>query len=56
MASTSLKPYIGRRPRRGARFSWIATGEDRKGLPAQPDGRVLLRFPRLFILATRRVG
>lgn len=55
LKSTGLKPYIDPLPA-DQRADFLARYRDRiaQAYPAEPDGRVLLRFPRLFILATRR--
>jgi len=53
--STGLKPYIDPLPdAERALFLDRYREKITKAYPAEPDGRVLLRFPRLFILATRR--
>ena len=39
----------------GERETFLASYREKiaKAYPLEPDGKVLLRFPRLFILATR---
>ncbi len=53
--STGLKPYIDPLPE-ADRALFLESYRERiaQAYPAEPDGRVLLRFPRLFILATKR--
>jgi trans-aconitate 2-methyltransferase len=55
--STGLKPYIDPLPA-GEREEFLARYRERiaRAYPLEHDGRVLLRFPRLFIVATRRAG
>jgi trans-aconitate 2-methyltransferase len=52
--STGLKPYIDPLPA-GEREAFLALYREKiaRAYPIEPDGKVLLRFPRLFILATR---
>jgi len=55
--STGLKPYLDplsseERSEYLSRYQ----AEIAKAYPAQPDGRVLLRFPRLFLVAQRQPG
>lgn len=52
--STGLEPYIDPLPE-AQRALFLDRYRERiaKTYPAEPDGRVLLRFPRLFILATK---
>jgi trans-aconitate 2-methyltransferase len=52
--STGLKPYIDPLPA-DEREAFLALYREKiaKAYPLEPDGKVLLRFPRLFILATR---
>jgi trans-aconitate 2-methyltransferase len=54
MRDTSLEPFLrplGDSSRR--RFLERYSAELARAYPAQPDGKVLLRFPRLFLLAGR---
>jgi trans-aconitate 2-methyltransferase len=53
--STGLKPYVDPLPP-AERQLFLERYRDKiaGAYPAEPDGRVLLRFPRLFIVATRR--
>jgi trans-aconitate 2-methyltransferase len=52
--STGLKPYIDPlEPSQRAEFLALYDNEMRRSYPAQADGTVLLRFPRLFIVAQR---
>jgi trans-aconitate 2-methyltransferase len=55
--STGLKPFIDPLPE-AERQLFLERYREKIALayPAEPDGRVLLRFPRLFILATRATG
>ncbi|WP_353186768.1 trans-aconitate 2-methyltransferase [Bosea sp. (in: a-proteobacteria)] len=52
--STGLKPYLDPLPAE-QRAGFLARYRERiaQAYPAEPDGKVLLRFPRLFIVATR---
>ncbi|WP_186420637.1 trans-aconitate 2-methyltransferase [Bosea sp. CS1GBMeth4] len=52
--STGLKPYIDPLPA-GEREAFLARYREKiaAAYPVEPDGKVLLRFPRLFILAVR---
>jgi trans-aconitate 2-methyltransferase len=52
--STALKPYIDPLSN-SERGEFLARYEAKMAAayPAQPDGKVLLRFPRLFIVASR---
>jgi trans-aconitate 2-methyltransferase len=52
--STALKPYLDPLPA-DEREGFLARYKERiaPAYPVEPDGKVLLRFPRLFILATR---
>lgn len=52
--STGLKPYLDPLPA-DEREAFLARYRERiaRAYPAEPDGKVLLRFPRLFIVATR---
>ncbi|WP_457660935.1 trans-aconitate 2-methyltransferase [Sinorhizobium medicae] len=51
---TGLRPYLDALPA-ARRAGYLAAYADkiRKAYPTMKDGRVLLRFPRLFIVATR---
>jgi trans-aconitate 2-methyltransferase len=52
--STGLKPFLDPLgPDERAAFEEAYEAEVAKAYPAQADGRVLLRFPRLFIVARR---
>jgi trans-aconitate 2-methyltransferase len=52
--STGLKPFLDPlSPDERAAFEEAYEAEVAKAYPAQSDGRVLLRFPRLFIVAQR---
>ncbi len=54
MRDTSLEPFL--RPldeRSRRRFLERYSAELARAYPAQPDGKVLLRFPRIFLLARR---
>ncbi|MBN9457114.1 MAG: trans-aconitate 2-methyltransferase [Bosea sp.] len=55
--STALKRYLDLLPA-GEREGFLASYRERiaRAYPAEPDGKVLLRFPRLFIVATRRAA
>lgn len=55
--STGLKPFVDPLPA-DERPLFIARYRERiaAAYPVEPDGKVLLRFPRLFILATREGG
>jgi trans-aconitate 2-methyltransferase len=53
--STALRPYIDPLPNpERERFLEVYREKVAGAYPAEPDGKVLLRFPRLFIVATRR--
>lgn len=51
---TGLRPYLDMVPERD-RESFLADYRDRitRAYPAMPDGRILFRFPRLFIVIRR---
>jgi trans-aconitate 2-methyltransferase len=53
--STALRPFLDalRNPADRERFTAEYLGEIRKAFPPQPDGRVLLPFPRIFLIAYR---
>lgn len=53
--STGLKPFLDPLPAE-ERAAFIARYKERivRAYPIEPDGKVLLRFPRLFILATKQ--
>jgi len=52
--STGLKPYLDPlSPEERSDYLDIYQAEIAKAYPVQPDGRVLLRFPRLFFVAQR---
>ncbi|NBJ10894.1 trans-aconitate 2-methyltransferase [Microvirga arsenatis] len=52
--STGLKPYLDPlSPEERFGYLELYRTEIAKAYPAQPDGRVLLRFPRLFFVAQR---
>ncbi len=52
--STGLKPYLDPLPV-DEREAFLARYRERiaQAYPTEPDGKVLLRFPRLFVVATR---
>ncbi|MCP5116019.1 MAG: trans-aconitate 2-methyltransferase [bacterium] len=55
MRATGLRPYLGKLP--GDRHDAFLAAYERKveeAFPAQPDGRVIFPFPRLFLLAVHR--
>jgi trans-aconitate 2-methyltransferase len=55
LRATGLRPYLARLGE-PARAAFVDAYRDRiaRAYPAQPDGKVLLRFPRLFVVAQRR--
>ena len=54
MKGTGLRPYLDALPE-GRRSGFLADYTDRirAAYPATSDGKVLLRFPRFFILAVK---
>ncbi len=52
--STALRPFLAPLDEAG-RAGFLARYQDEvaRAYPAQPDGTVLLPFPRLFFVATR---
>lgn len=55
--STGLKPYLDPlSPEERSAFVAAYEAAITKAYPAQADGRVLLRFPRLFLVARRTLG
>ena len=54
MKATSLAPFLRPLDETSRRRSLDRYGiELARAYPAQPDGKVLLRFPRIFVLARR---
>lgn len=55
LRATGLRPYLSRVPEAArARFLAAYRAEIARAYPPHPDGTVLLRFPRLFVVARRR--
>lgn len=55
LRGTGLRPYLSRLPK-AAQADFLAAyrAEIVRAYPPRPDGTVLLRFPRLFVVAQRR--